>query len=324
MFTVLFATVAAAVPAPNRDASAAITSGLAYMDEYGANWMESRKCASCHHLIQTVWVFSEAKAAGFKIDDKFLTEVSAFVTARDNRAKLFPAPDDKRPEAQQLSGGAVYSLFALAALEKPTADAVALRAKAVKHILERQDKDGAWATTRMQPIVDDKPSAAALIALSLASSKLEGDTAAAAKVAWTKSLKMLNEQKGDAAELQFHVLKLWLQVKGGDAGVAASIKRILELQNADAGWSQAKDMPSDAWATGQTLYVLSLAGRKADDPAIRKGREFLLKTQLADGSWLMKSRPKGPENKSAKNLEPITYASTAWALLGLIRTAPPK
>jgi len=324
MLALLFAAASAAVPAPTRDAPAAITAGLAYLDEYGANWMESRKCASCHHLAQAAWVFSEAKAAGFKIDDKFLTELAGFISAPDNRAKLFPAPDDKRPEAQQLSGGAVYALFALAVLEKPAKDAEVLRAKAVKHILERQDKDGAWSTARMQPIMDDKPTATALIALALASAKPDGDSAAAAKTAWTKSLALLNAEKGDSAELQFHVLKLWLQLKGGDAGVAGSIERIVAKQNADGGWSQVKDAPSDAWATGQTLYVLSPAGRKPDDPAVRKAREFLVKTQLADGSWLMKSRPKGPEMKSAKNLEPITYSGTSWALLGLIRSSAPR
>ena len=40
--------------AKNTDAATAIKNGLAYLDEYGANWMESRKCASCHHVSQTV------------------------------------------------------------------------------------------------------------------------------------------------------------------------------------------------------------------------------------------------------------------------------
>ena len=310
---------------PATDAPAAIASGLAYLDEYGANWQESRKCASCHHLAQTIWVLSEAKAAGFKVDDKFLKDVVQFVSAADNRSKLFVDPDPKKPEtAKQLSGGAVYALLALSAIEKPGKDEAALQAKAVRHILDRQDKDGGWATMRMQPIVDDRPTAAALVALSLASTKLEGESAAAAKAAWTKSLAFLNEQKGDAAELQFHVLRLWLQVKAGDPGVAAAVERVRKLQNADGGWSQGKGLPGDAGATGQTLYVLAVAGQKPDDAAIQKARAFLVKTQRGDGSWLMKSRPKDPEKKTAKNLEPITYAGTSWALLGLIRTTPKK
>ena len=70
--------------------------------------------------------------------------------------------------------------------------------------------------------------------------------------------------------------------------------------------------------------MLALAGRKPNDAAVQKARDWLVKSQLADGSWLMKSRPFGAENKTAKNLEPITYASTSWALLGLIRSSPMK
>jgi hypothetical protein len=322
MFALLL-TVAITAP-PAKDAPAAIANGLAYLDEYGANWMESRKCSSCHHLAQTVWVLSEAKAAGYKIDEKFLSEVSTFLTAADNRAKIFADAADKRPEAQQLSVGAVYALFALSALERPTKEVRELQAKSVKHILERQDKDGGWATNLRPPVIGDKAVSNALIALSLATSKLEGDQAVASKAAWEKSLKQLGEPK-QPAELQFPVLKLWLQSKAGDTvGAKATAEKIVSLQNKDGGWGQLKDAPSDAWATGQTLYVLSVAGRKSDDPAIQKGRDWLVKSQLADGSWLMKSRPFGPENKTAKNLEPITYSSTSWALLGLIRSTPKK
>ena len=81
-------------------------------------------------------------------------------------------------------------------------------------------------------------------------------------------------------------------------------------------------MKSDAFATGQALYALAEAGRKPDDPAVAKARAFLARTQRADGSWEMASRPGGPGGKSAKNLAPITYVGSAWAILGLIRSAP--
>jgi len=34
---------------------------------------------------------------------------------------------------------------------------------------------------------------------------------------------------------------------------------VLKRQNADGGWSPLKDLPSDAYATGQALWVLSFA-----------------------------------------------------------------
>src|SRR5439155_17452725 len=100
------------------------------------------------------------------------------------------------------------------------------------------------------------------------------------------------------------------------------LKKLLARQNADGGWDQATGMKSDAFATGQALYALAEAGRKSDDSAVAKARAFLAKSQRADGSWEMASRQGGPGKKSAKNLAPITYVGSAWAILGLIRSAP--
>ena len=100
------------------------------------------------------------------------------------------------------------------------------------------------------------------------------------------------------------------------------MKRIVSLQNADGGWSQTKEMPSDAYSTGQILYTLAEAGFPLTDPAIAKAQAFLVKSQDSGGSWGMTSRPGGPGGKSAKNLNPISYTGTAWAVMGLMRTTP--
>jgi hypothetical protein len=80
---------------------------------------------------------------------------------------------------------------------------------------------------------------------------------------------------------------------------------------------------SDAFATGQILYVLSPAGFTADRPEVRRGIDFLVATQAPDGSWPMISRstPSG-EPGSPKLLSPITRAAGSWATLGLSRLVP--
>lgn len=82
---------------------------------------------------------------------------------------------------------------------------------------------------------------------------------------------------------------------------------------------------SDAFATGQTLYVLSLAGFTAERREIQHGIDFLVATQKPDGSWPMISRstPNG-EPGSSKLLTPITCISSSWATLGLVRLVPKK
>jgi hypothetical protein len=75
-------------------------------------------------------------------------------------------------------------------------------------------------------------------------------------------------------------------------------------------------MPSDAFATGQAVFALASARCGYTFPATARGIAFLQSTQKEDGSWPMASR--SPE---AKNLVPIIYAGSAWAMLGLMEAA---
>ena len=59
---------------------------------------------------------------------------------------------------------------------------------------------------------------------------------------------------------------------------------------------------------------------KSDAPVIRRAHAFLIKTQRADGSWPMTSRPVRPGGEGAKSLIPITGAGSAWAVLGLVQS----
>ena len=105
-----------------------------------------------------------------------------------------------------------------------------------------------------------------------------------------------------------------------------SVEQLLKRQNTDGGWSQTTEMASDAYATGQAVYALvSRGGIDRSAPAIVKARDFLLKSQQPDGSWVMTSRPPNSGNGTtgAGNLEPITVASSAWAVLGLLQCIPP-
>ena len=70
----------------------------------------------------------------------------------------------------------------------------------------------------------------------------------------------------------------------------AALRRLLRQQREDGGWAQTPDLASDAYATGQALYTLHELGVSVNDPAYRRGVQYLLQTQAADGSWLVKSR----------------------------------
>ena len=72
---------------------------------------------------------------------------------------------------------------------------------------------------------------------------------------------------------QAAALRLLVKVRAGEPAKALQpeIDQFLGRQNKDGGWGQLKDAASDAYATGQALYVLSLAGVKADRAEVRRG-----------------------------------------------------
>ena len=143
----------------------------------------------------------------------------------------------------------------------------------------------------------------------------------AAESARDKGVRWLTETKSDGDPQSIAMrLVLWRRLGRPAAEWEPLVKRIRERQNPDGGWSQAKGMASDAWATGQALYALAHAGSKPDDPVVQRAHAFLVKTQRADGSWPMTSRPLKPGSGGSKSLIPITCAGSAWAVLGLVRS----
>ena len=75
----------------------------------------------------------------------------------------------------------------------------------------------------------------------------------------------------------------------------------------------------------KNVVALHEAGVAAEDPAYQRGVEFLLNTQLSDGSWFVKTRsaPIQPYFESDfphGDDQWISVAATNWATMALIHT----
>jgi squalene cyclase len=105
-------------------------------------------------------------------------------------------------------------------------------------------------------------------------------------------------------------------------------KELTLEQSPDGGWSQNAFLPSDAYATGQTLYALNqAAGVNPSDKAYVRGIDYLLKTQLADGSWHVRSRavkfqPYFQSGFPHDHDQWISSAGTAWAAAAIALGLP--
>src|SRR5439155_5531795 len=116
-------------------------------------------------------------------------------------------------------------------------------------------------------------------------------------IQWLAKTKTDNDPQSIAMRLV-----LWRRLGRPADECAPLIQHIKKRQNADGGWSQTKNMASDAWATGQALYALAHAGLKPNEPVIARAHTFLIKTQRNDGSWPMTSRPVKPGGAGSKGL----------------------
>ena len=131
--------------------------------------------------------------------------------------------------------------------------------------------------------------------------------------------------KAEATEERaFRVLGLsWAEA--GKSIIDSAVRELVAAQRSDGGWAQLPSMTSDAYATGEALVALEQAGIASSDPSFRRGVEFLLRTQLADGSWFVKSRSE-PIQAYFESGFPhradqwISAAATAWATTALAST----
>jgi squalene-hopene/tetraprenyl-beta-curcumene cyclase len=122
---------------------------------------------------------------------------------------------------------------------------------------------------------------------------------------------------------QAMALRLFRDVQAGNKPkeLEQGIERLLARQNKDGGWGQDKNLASDAYATGQALYFLNIAGVQSSRAEIQRAVSFLVGIQKENGSWPMTSRAH-PGEKPMTNPVPIAYFGSAWATLGLMRSVP--
>jgi hypothetical protein len=215
---------------------------------------------------------------------------------------------------------AAYTLVSLAAEEqKPNLLTDAL----VHYLTLHQQRDGRWAAEVYRPPEDGSDflfTALAVRGLRAyaprgRSKEIESRIARARR--W-----LLESKPAETVDSVFQLLGLyWANAGAGDVEKAAAL--LLPQQREDGGWAQLSTLPSDAYATGQALYTLHETGAlAATDPAYRRGVDYLLRSQLTDGSWFVPTRAFPVVELSNSGFphgrsQFISAAATCWAAMAL-------
>ncbi len=325
-------TIAPPVPAPlaiglPRSPRAAIEKALALLQPASSIFFkQSGGCISCHHNslpgIAVTRALNKDLAANRDLASHHIR--AAMATWR-------PMQENMAVGASSVPGLLANVSFEMTAMAEQgfarnfVTDAAALA------LLRLQRSDGSWAVSDVRP-----PLGGDILWTALTIRGLQAYTPPAQHAqrdaAIRRARNYLLEAAARTTQDQAFVL-LGLQWAGTpETSIAKHRRRLLGLQRKDGGWAVLPTFSSDAYATGEALYALELTGTKAGDPLYRRGVDYLLRTQLPDGSWFVRSRALSfqpyqetgfPHGRS----QFISAAATSWAVIALtaaVEEAPTK
>lgn len=306
-----------ATPATPASMRAAVERSLPLLQDAGLSFLRQTGCVSCHHNSIVSVAVAAARSGGIAVNEKTATQQSIATGAyletwRERAVQNIPIAG-----ATDTIG---YLLLGLAA-DRYAPDA-ATDAQAI-WLKRHQAADGHWAVNTIRPPIESNDmtmtavSLRALQAFAPPSGRREYLAAVDRARAW-----LTNAQAGATEERAFRLLGLSWAGAPKDVVQRAS-RELLATQRADGGWAQLDTMPTDAYATGQALFALGES--RAVEPGhrgYRKGLEYLLKTQIDDGSWLVETRAV-PIQAYFESSFPygvhqwISAAATGWATAAL-------
>jgi ankyrin repeat protein len=306
-----------ATPAPASSVRAAVERSLPLLQQADDAFLRKSGCVSCHHNTLTALTVATARRQGWRVNETI---------ARRQSDSIGRYLDDWRDRALQgvgIPGDADtvgYILLGLAAERYPASEATDAMARFLKR---QQAPNGQWRILAHRPPIESNDievtavSMRAMTVYAPAADRAAYQRAARLAGAWlAKATPVTTEERA------FQLMGFgWAGMS--KTAIATAGRALKAQQRPDGGWAQIPSLPSDAYATGQALVALAESGAlAATDPVYKRGVQFLLKTQYADGSWFVRTRaiPIQPHFESGFPYgrdQFISAAATNWAARAL-------
>jgi squalene cyclase len=264
--------------------------------------------------------FALAQQRGFAVDRDVVNDQARAILERWGRQRenLFQG------ETGDINGGVIGAGYALVGIDAADVPPNSTTDAMVHYIAARQLNDGRFRSPNANraPLEYSDVSATAVAIRALQAYTPPGRAAETSAIVRRAAAWLLAVSPRGTEETSLQVQGLaWAgaerrEIERRAAALAAE-------QRPDGGWAQLPELPSDAYATGQTLVALQQAGHlSARATRYRRGVAFLLDTQRADGSWLVISRSRGTQPYFESGFphgtnQFISAAGTAWATSAL-------
>jgi len=309
-------------PKPAASMRAAVERSIPLLQRSDATFLRKAGCVSCHNNSLAAVTVAAARKRGIHVDEEIaggqVKKIGRYIdTWRERALQAIGIPGDADTVSSILLG-----LAAEGYAPDTATDAMAYNLK------NQQLPDGRWMPLAQRPpleVSDIHVTAISMRALQVYGIKSRRpvyDQAVQSAAAW-----LLKATPRDTQEQAYRLLGLSWAGAGRDV-IQSAARDLIAAQKSDGGWSQLPTLGSDAYATGEALTALQEIGSlKSSDPVCRRAGEFLMKTQLADGSWHVRSRavPLQPYFESDfphGHDQWISAAATSWATRALTMMMP--
>ncbi len=285
---------------------------------------DQRECFTCHHQSVPIFAMAAAQKRGFEVDKQVLDRQVRHTYDHLKRGV------EGYLKGQGQGGGVLTAGYALWALDEMEWKSDEVTSAVAHYLKDEQRELPFWRHQGRRPPSSGSDFTATYVALRALShfSTPEQKESAAGRLA--EVTKWLEETKPvDTEDHVFRLLCMRYLDEGSELREAA-IAQLVSLQCADGGWAQMDTMESDAYATATAMYALQQESNiPANDPTLERGLNWLLDSQLPDGTWHVTSRAEPfqtyfetgfPHGKD----QFISMAASAWATVVLASTLPEK
>jgi ankyrin repeat protein len=296
---------------------AAVEKAVTTLDGIGPAFYKRTQCVSCHNQSLPAMARQLASERGIRVEP-------AVASHADEATLAMWTPRRNANFVGRCGGGGYIPTvaYALASMAVQGSPANSVTDSQVVCLASRQSPDGAWKVSDIRPPLSGN----AFLFTALAIRSLDAYAPPSLRAEMQRRIErarsfLLAAPPQSTQDEAFKLMGLvWSHAARAD--IKAQAKRLAALQRADGGWGQTRFMQPDAYATGQSLYALRLAGTSPGGATYKAGLRYLLRSQRQDGSWFVESRGFGfqpyadygfPHGTS----QFLSAAATAWAVMAL-------